>query len=306
MIDQVLERENLRAAWEDVQANQGAPGSDAVTLKRWGRNWEANLDRLAQQVRGNTYHPNRPRRFKVLKKDGTFRELSILTVTDRVLQRAVLNVIDDRFERRFLNCSFGYRPNRSVANAITAVVRQRERGHVWVLDADIEDCFDSLDHGVILHLLEAVLDDAVVMNLMQLWLKAGARPKSEIQNPKSKTGVPQGAVLSPLWCNVVLHELDVALREAGWLEVRYADDFIVLTESEEQTAWARVDVEEALANLCLKLNEQKTRLTSFAQGFRFLGVDFKDDTYSYVCQQKHVKVKGPTTRLLYRYVPQFY
>ena len=104
MIDLVLDRDNLRAAWEDVQANRGAPGSDAVTLKRWGRNWEGNLDRLAQQVRSNTYHPNRPRRFKVLKKDGTFRELSILTVTDRVLQRAVLNVIDDRFERRFLNC----------------------------------------------------------------------------------------------------------------------------------------------------------------------------------------------------------
>ncbi len=119
-------------------------------------------------------------------------------------------------------------------------------------------------------------------------------------------GVPQGAVLSPLLCNVVLHEMDAALRQADWLEVRYADDFIVLTESEEQAAWARVDVEEALANVRLKLNEQKTRLTSFAQGFRFLGVDFKDDTYSYVCQQKQVKVKGPTTRLLYRYVPQWY
>jgi group II intron reverse transcriptase/maturase len=311
MIEQVLDRDNLRAAWENVQANRGAPGSDAVTLRRWGRNWEANLDRLAQQVRSNTYHPNRPRRFKVLKKDGTFRELSILTVTDRVLQRAVLNVIDDRFERRFLNCSFGYRPGRSVAHAITSVVRQRERGHVWVLDADIEDCFDSLDHGVILHLLEPVVDDALTLNLFKLWLKAGQPPPrpspvADKRRDRGRCGVPQGAVISPLLCNVVLHEMDAALRAAEWLEVRYADDFIVLTDSEEQAAWARVDVEEALLNLRLKLNAHKTRLTSFAQGFRFLGVDFKDDTYAYVCQQKQVKVKGPTTRLLYRYLPQFY
>ena len=88
--------------------------------------------------------------------------------------------------------------------------------------------------------------------------------------------------------------------------MRYADDFIVLTESEEQAAWARVDAEEALASLRLKLNARKTRLTSFEQGFRFLGVDFKGDAYSYVCQQKQIKVTGPTTRVLYDHHPQWY
>ena len=136
------------------------------------------------------------------------------------------------------------------------MVRQRERGHVWVLDADIEDCFDSLAHDVIVHLVEPVIDDAVVMNLIKLWLKAGARaPSPSLPRHAGggrRVGVPQGAVLSPLMCNVVLHELDAALQQAGWLEVRFADDFIVLTQSEEQAAWARVDVEEALANLCLK------------------------------------------------------
>ncbi len=317
MLEAILDRANMRAAWEDVQANQGAPGIDAVTLKRWGRNWEANVERLRQQVRANTYHPNRPKRFKVLKKDGTFRELSILTVTDRVLQRAALKVLEPLFERRFLNCSFGYRPKRSVANAITAVVRHRERGRVWVVDADIEKCFDNLDHALILDLMKPNVPDVMVMNLLAAWLKTGASRSnsaersvsnlpSEIRNLKSKVGVPLGAVLSPLMCNVVLHELDVALTRPGWTLVRYADDFIVLADSEEQTAWARVDVEEALTGLKLRLNERKTRLTSFEQGFRFLGVDFKDDTYAYVCQQKQIKVKGPTTRLLYDYHPQFY
>ena len=310
MLEAILDRANLRAAWEDVQAKQGAPGIDAVTLKRWGRNWEANLERLQQQVRANTYQPNRPKRFKVLKPDGTFRELSILTVTDRVLQRAVLKALEPLFERRFLNCSFGYRPKRSVANAITAVVRHRERGYGWVLDADIDHCFDSLDHARLIDLLRPALVDTAALNLITLWLKAGASRSSNlnsaISNLKSKVGIPLGAVLSPLLCNVALHEMDAALTRADWALVRYADDFIVLADSEEQAAWARVDVEEALTGLKLKLNERKTRLTSFEQGFRFLGVDFKGDTYTYLYQQKQIKVTGPTTRLLYDYHPQFY
>lgn len=331
MIDQILSRDNLQSAWQQVEANKGAPGVDAVTLKRWGRNWQTNLERLRQQVRTNTYRPNRPRRFKVLKKDGSYRELSILTVTDRVLQRAVLNVLDDVFERRFLNCSFGYRPNRSVANAVTAVIRHRERGRRWALDADIEKCFDNLDHELIIQLVEPAVDDVVVLRLIAAWLKAGRLriadrgsriadrksttqdprseirdPKSQIQNPKSAIGVPLGAVISPLLCNVVLHEMDVALTRAGWTLVRYADDFVALTRDEEEARAARADVEAALAGLRLWLNERKTRVTCFDWGFRFLGVDFVGDQYEYVCGQKRVVVTGPTTRILHNYRPEFY
>lgn len=199
MIHAVLARANLIAAWEEVRANKGAPGIDAVTLKRWGRNWEANLERLRQQVRTNAYHPNRPKRFKVLKTDGTYRELSILTVTDRVLQRAVLNVLEPIFEKRFLNCSFGYRPRRSVANAITSVVRWRERGYGCVFDADIEQCFDRLEHGLIVELMKPDVPDVMVMNLIRLWLKAGCKPSSRPPSPCKgagpgvRVGVPLGA-----------------------------------------------------------------------------------------------------------------
>ncbi len=311
MLDQVLSRSNLIEAWEEVRANQGAPGIDAVTLKRWGRNWEANLERLRQQVRTNTYHPNRPRRFKVLKLDGSFRELSILTVTDRVLQRAVLNILEPTCERRFLNCSFGYRPKRSVANAITSVVRWRERGYGWVLDADIEKCFDSLDHALILELLKPAVLDAMVLNLITQWLKVGQPPPrpspvAEKKCDRGGSGVPLGAVLSPLMCNVVLHQMDMALTRAGWTVVRYADDFVVLTRSEAEAQQATRETAAALRGLRLNLHPHKTQITSFAQGFRFLGVDFKDDTYTYVYQQKQIKVKGPNTRFLYDHWPQFY
>ncbi|CAG1009928.1 Group II intron-encoded protein LtrA [Anaerolineae bacterium] len=311
MLDQVLSRSNLIDAWEEVRANKGAPGSDAVTLKRWGRNWETNLERLRQQVRTNTYHPNRPRRFKVLKKDSTFRELSILTVTDRVLQRAVLNVLEPICEQRFLNCNFGYRPRRSVANAITSVVRWRERGCGWLLDADIEKCFDSLEHALILELLKPDVPDVMVLNLIARWLKAGTKPTPSSAPPRcdrgeGRVGVPLGAVLSPLLCNVVLHEMDAALTRAGWALVRYADDFVVLTHSEAEAQQAARETAAALRDLKLNLHPHKTQITSFTQGFCFLGVDFKDDTYAYVYQQKQIKVKGPNTRFLYDHWPQFY
>ena len=317
MLDRVLDRDNLRLAWLDVQANKGAPGVDEVSLKRWGRNWEANLERLRAQVRTNTYRPNRPRRFKVLKRDGSFRELSILTVTDRVLQRAVLNILEPVFEQRFLNCSFGYRPHRSVANAVTAVIRQRERGLRWVLDADVQDCFESLSHDVIMEQIRQAVPDLALQNLIAGWLKAGVKrwkrgaaarselrgPKSEIKNP---VGVPLGAVISPLLCNVVLHQVDVDLTCAGWSLARFADDFVVLTATEAEAVQAQAAAKAALARVQLQLNPRKTRITSFEAGFVFLGVEFRGDQYSYVRRNKRITVQGPTTRIQHRQPPEFY
>lgn len=299
MLAQILSFPNLVAAWRQVESNQGAPGVDAITLKRWGRHWETNLTRLAAQVRANTYRPNRPRRFRVIKKDGTWRELAILTVTDRVLQRAVLNVLEPVFERRFLNCSFGYRPQRSAANAITAVVRVRDRGWPWLLDADILGCFDHLDHALILKLIAPHVPDTVVRNLVVAWLRAGVRRGLSV-------GTPMGAVLSPLWCNVVLHELDAALQGPDRRLVRYADDFVVLTRSEADAWRARDEVERILTDLRLSLHETKTQVTSFTAGFTFLGVRFRGDRCDYVCRGKRLSVSGPATRLFYDFPPQFY
>ena len=324
MIDQVLDPKNMKAAWLDVQANKGAPGVDEVTLARWGRSWEANLERLRAQVRSNTYRPNRPRRFKVLKKDGGYRELSILTVTDRVLQRAALRVLEPVFEQRFLHCSFGYRPGRSVANAVTAVVRCRERGLTWALHADVQDCFDSLDHTVIMEHVRPAVSDPVVLALISRWLVVGAKrdPRTAVRNsliqprtaglaraiPKSQNpvGVPLGAVISPLLCNVVLHQMDVDLTCAGWTLARYADDLVVMAATEAQAYGAQAATEAALGKLRLKLNPRKTRVTSFEQSFTFLGVEFQGDRYAYVRQNKRIVVQGGTTRILYRQPPEFY
>lgn len=300
LISLILAPENLALAWQKVLEKKGSPGLDGVTVERWQRNWEANLERLRQQVKTNTYKPNRLKRFYVAKKNGGRRELCILTIADRVLQRAVLNVLDPIYDRRFLTCSHGYRQNHSVATAVQQVLEWRDRGLIWVLDADIEACFDSLDHGILLNLLRRVISDWHVLNLMQLWLKAGRREKS------LAVGVPMGAVLSPLWANITLHQMDARLSCAGWKLVRYADDFIILTKSRADAEKALAETRTVLQSLKLDLSERKTSITSFNQGFDFLGVHFQHDTYSYLWQEKRITIQGRKLRWLYSYHPDFY
>jgi len=138
MIDKILSPDNMRAAWEEVAENKGSAGVDGISIKRWRRNWEERLINLAQAVRTNTYRPQPLERFTRPKKSGGYRHLANLTVTDKVIQRAALRVLDDRFERLFLDCSYGYRPGRSVADAVRQIVLLRVNGFRWVLDADAD------------------------------------------------------------------------------------------------------------------------------------------------------------------------
>ncbi len=296
----ILSRPNMREAWEQVQANRSKPGIDRVTLARWGRNWEANIERLRHQVRTNTYRPNRPKRFTIRKKGGGTRELSMLTVTDKVMQRAVLNKINPLFDGRFLPCSHGYRPKRSVGTAVEQVLNYRDGGLRFVLDADIEACFDSLDHTILMSLIRRRISDWFVLNLTALWLKAGRKYR------KQAIGVPMGGVLSPLWANIYLHPLDAWLNGLGFKVVRYADDFLVLCASESDAQIARTATERALAHLNLHLAAHKTCITNFEDGFVFLGVTFHKETYAYIWEQKKIKVKGRKLNLLYKHLPKYY
>lgn len=300
LIKAVLSRSNMERAWEQVKENRGAPGEDGVTLARWERNWEANIERLRQQVLSNTYHPNRPKRFLVTKKDGGLRELCRLTVSDKVLQRSVLNIIEEPFERQFLDCAHGYRPKRSVATAVQQVVMHRDFGRLWVLDADIHACFDSLDHILLMERIRETISDWFILNLTDLWLKAGRKHRHQ------PVGVPMGGVLSPLWCNIYLHPLDAQLSSAGWKLVRYADDFIVLTHTEEEAQRAWQAVEQALEALKLRLSASKTRLASFDEGFIFLGVTFEGQRLSYNYQQKRIEISGQDLKALRQRPPDFY
>jgi group II intron reverse transcriptase/maturase len=299
LINQILSPDNMRSAWEEVAGKHSAPGIDQVSVERWRRNWEERLVELAASVRTNTYHPQNLLRYSVPKKGGETRQISILTVTDRVIQRAVLRVVDDFFDKTFLDCSYGFRARRGVRDAIPAILAHREAGRQWVLDADIDDCVASLEHAVVVELFEQVVDDRVILRLLEQWLKVGA--------PSHRIGIPLGGVISPLLCNLVLHRLDDGLVSRNFHPIRYADDFCVFCGSEAETHRARKEVVKILENIKLRLEPAKTRITNFEEGFDFLGVHFYRDEYSFLCQQKKIEVKGEfDATLFYDYVPDGY
>jgi len=291
----ILDPENLRRAWEEVLAKKGAAGIDRVSVKRWARNWEERLAALASEVRANTYRARKLKQFHIPKKDGTLRTISILTVTDRVLQRAVLRVVDDIFDRSFMECSFGYRPGRGVRDAVPAILAHREAGRQWVLDADIDNCFPSLKHHLILRYVQAKVNDPVVTGLVKQWMTQGQAAPG--------VGISLGAVISPLLCNIFLHQLDARLIEAGYAPVRYADDFCVFCETRAQAEKAMKRTAFILKKLHLILEPNKTNITHFDEGFDFLGVHFEGDTYSFEAADKKIEVKGAfNPDLFYDYV----
>jgi len=285
-LERILDMENLTAAWEAVAANKGMAGVDDVSIRRWRRNWEERLVNLAAAVRGNRYKPKRLRVRYIPKRSGGWRRISIPTVTDRVLQRATLQVLMPRFERKFLSCSYGYRPKRGVAQAVAAVIRYRDRGFHWVVDADIDECFDSLDHEQLMRFLEAEVPDWRVLQLMRWWMEVGKPARAAAR------GVALGMPISPLWANVYLHEMDWRLVRNRWPLVRYADDFIVLAQSRTQAEQGLALVERTLEELKLRLEPSKTQITSFSDGFDFLGVRFDSDSYTFLWQERRITVEG--------------
>jgi group II intron reverse transcriptase/maturase len=301
LINRILQPDNMRAAWEEVAAKKGAPGIDGVSIKRWRRNWEERLVNLAAAVRANTYQPQPLERFTQPKPDGSPRHMANPTVTDKVLQRAVLRVLDDHFDCQFLDCSYGYRQGRGVRDAVPSIIRYRDAGLQWVLDADIDECFDSLDHELMLEFVREEVDDPLVLRLIEQWLWVGRR------DPEKARGIPLGAVISPLLCNVYLHRLDRGLTERGYALVRYADDFCTFCPSQARTEASRQDTEGILAVIKLCLEPRKTAITHFDQGFDYLGVHFYRDTYSFVAAGKRIEVEGDfDATLFYDYVPEGY
>lgn len=301
LLEKALETKNLRKAWNEVDENQGMPGVDQVSLRAWQRNWEERLVNLARSVRANTYRPHRLRSRRIPKNGRRgYRTLRIPTVTDRVLQQAVLEVLYPVFEPRFLDFNFGYRPGRRLADAVERILVLRENGWRRVLDADIDDFFNQVACDLLETFLRADLPDDSLLPLIHAWVETG------LSDPERARGIPLGSPLSPLLANIYLHRLDTGLDEQGWPVVRYADDFVVFARSREQVEQAYQDVEQVLAGLRLRYEPSKTRLTSFEDGFDFIGVHFESSVYRYTHLDKQVEVRGTRPDLLFnRYGPDY-
>jgi len=275
LIDKIYNMDNLENAWKQVKSNKGCAGIDNQSIQDFQRQNEQHLREIQRAVQNGSYKATPVMRTLIPKRDGRLRPLGIPTVKDRVLQQATKNVIETIFEMKFLCCSYGYRPERNAHRAVEQIRKYIRQGYTWVIDADVEKFFDSVDHKLMMSLVAEEISDGKVLGLIESWLTAGVLYKGEIE--ETKEGTPQGGVISPLLANIYLHELDKQVTTLyGVRIVRYADDMVILCKTREKAERTLKQVEEILAVLKLKLNKEKTKIVNVnKESFGFLGFNFK-------------------------------
>jgi RNA-directed DNA polymerase len=271
LVDKVYSRKNLKLAWERVRANDGASGTDGVSIEAFAGNLEQNLERLYQELRDGTYQPQAVRRLEIPKRGapGKTRPLGIPSVYDRVCQQALVNRLEPIFEKVFDPSSFGYRKGRKTADALTKIWREVAAGNEWIVDADLKDYFGSVDHDKLITLVGKQIADGRVLGLIQQILTAGYNQKG--QKFPTPRGTPQGGVISPLLSNILLTPFDKEMRRKGYQLTRWADDWVVTCRTRAEAEQALARAVKILDQLGVTLNREKTRIVHITRGFEFLG-----------------------------------
>jgi RNA-directed DNA polymerase len=245
-----------------------------VTVKMFADRLEANLKKLSEELRSGRYRPQQIRRHYIPKPGSKEkRPLGIPTVRDRVVQTALLNVLEPIFERDFAEHSYGFRPGRGCKDGLRRVDQLLKAGYTYIVDADLKSYFDTIPHDRLLALVAQKVSDGRVLSLIESFLKQGVLDGLREWTPEE--GSPQGGCISPLLSNIYLNPLDHLMAEQGFEMVRYADDFVILCRSPEEAARALAVVQQWTAEAGLKLHPEKTKIVDATMvSFDFLGYRF--------------------------------
>ena len=262
----------LQRAWFRVEESDGCAGIDNVSLPRFASNFDREIKRLRTDILTETYQPLPLLRFYIPKKKGGKRALNVAAVRDRIAQRAVIANLEPLLEAEFEDCSYAYRRGRSVRQALDQIEFLRDSGYTWVLEADITAYFDAIDHDILLKKLVPFIADEKILQLVKLWIKAKIYDGRRLW--ETENGLPQGQPVAPVLANLYLDSFDEEMLKGGRKLVRFADDFVVLCKSKPKAQAALRLTQNLLKDLKLSLREDKTRVTNFTEGFKYLGATF--------------------------------
>jgi RNA-directed DNA polymerase len=277
LIDKIYEPKNLQSAFWKVWRNAGSAGVDGQSVSSFEAREEPQLQKLAEELRTQSYQPAAVKRVWIPKPGSAEqRPLGIPVVRDRVVQTALRNVIEPIFERDFAAQSYGFRPGRGAKDALRRVEELLKGGNHWVVDADIKGYFDSIPHQKLMEKVAHKISDGRVLKLIESYLKAGVFEAMKGWEATTE-GTPQGGVVSPLLANIYLDSLDWLIAGAGLQMVRYADDFVILSRTEQEAQRALALISDWMQGAELKLHPQKTKIVDATQpgGFEFLGYHFE-------------------------------
>ena len=268
LLQAALTRENLQRAFKRVRANKGAAGVDALDIDQTARHLVTQWPVIREQLLAGTYRPSAVRRVTIPKPDGGQRELGIPTVTDRLIQQALLQVLQPMLDPTFSEHSYGFRPGRRAHDAVLAAQTYVQSGRRVVVDVDLEKFFDRVNHDILIDRLQRRVGDAGVIRLIRAYLNSGIMDGGVVV--QRYQGTPQGGPLSPLLANVMLDEVDKELERRGHCFARYADDCNVYVGSRKAGERVMALLRRMYARLHLTVNEAKSAVAS-AFGRKFLG-----------------------------------
>lgn len=271
LLKAALTRENLQQAWKRVKANKGAAGVDGLDIKETARHLATAWPEIREHLLQGKYRPSPVRRVTIPKPDGGERELGIPTVTDRLIQQALLQVLQPLLDPSFSEHSYGFRPGRSAHEAVVRAQAYVQSGRRIVVDVDLEKFFDRVNHDILIGRLQKRIGDAGVIRLIRAYLNSGIMMDGVVQSRHQ--GTPQGGPLSPLLANVLLDEVDRELERRGHCFVRYADDANIYVRSRRAGERVMALLRRLYGQLHLTVNEAKSAVASVF-GRKFLGFSF--------------------------------